>query len=274
MKKFSLIALLFSIVILSWCGKKSLQTTIQSWEIEMSWIISNETWNDGMETGTILKESNVFDSSNSSWECIPEKLNDVQIFDIDQLVKNCKEEKKEITLSDRAGWPNEELFIYNNQIVRNDPFEDPTKIICYKNWEKYMSLRWDWSSYSILNRLIWKWLLDEISNHQSDAISRCSQTYCSDMLYSNRRQDGQNYFIAWYRNQDNLNSQKQLYVINDKLYYPWKVSENQESWAFVWIKNNKIIFKKRQNISSMLPNSYNDGTWDETFILRTCEIDL
>lgn len=273
MKKLSLIALLFSIVILSWCWKNNPENKIDY--SDYSWSLS-------------AQEEIKFPN------CVPEKLIDVQIFNMDDLVKNCTTKQKEWIFLDWLGWFTPTYSIYNNQIVTelsNDP-SLVSGVVCRKTNANFINNYWltdplNITWYEITKTMIGRWLIDMIDGNSYSDIMYCTDddTDCLDMKEFWWWIDWQNYFVAWYRSiLMSPEDWHKLYVINDKIYYPWKTEiwgwiMKNSKWNFVWIKDNKIIVKRMKWWMLKWNPNFQDPALDpttikSTFTLETCEIDL
>ena len=261
MKKITVIALLCCCIILAGCGKATQEVKEEPTEVTAvsTWIVS----------GT----------------CIRENLLDVDILVMDDLVKNCTEKKKEWSFLDGLWGVYPEYIISNNQILTT----------VYNNWTpidgsicedtegtKYIAtnpteLPW----YDTITRIIGRWLLDEIEGKVYPDNIYCSNndSDCADMIDYGWRTDGQNYFVAWYRWKMTSES-KIFYVIDDKVYDPWKsmlgrgiMTESKRNFA--GIHDNRIIVKKISAGTLIWdPDTMDVTQLKSNFILKTCEIDL
>lgn len=266
MKKISFMIVVFSLFVLVGCGKHNIIVQdqqsgfIDSWSMITSW-------------------------SESYPICALEKLSDIQILQMDDLVKNCTEKKKEWKFLDGLGWVYPMFVIANNQVLvasfNND--ETGNTIVCQEsNGQKLLPLGnniLEW--HAVVAKIIGKWYINEVAGKQYPDNIYCqnNERDCADMLDYWWRTDGQNYFVAWLRS--NTPSEYTVYyVINDKLYSPWESKLGQgimqeSKWNFVGIQNNKIIVKKIKNgVLVWDPATMDPAQLKSNFTLETCEIDL
>ncbi len=297
MKKLSLIAFLFSIVILSWCGKIDQKKEISPdvWSYYLSWWTTQEL-------------------IDNTPDCIPEKLVDIQMLDMDNLVKNCTTKNSKWVDAAWGWWLIYQYKIINNQILAYDQWWDPhDSTVCkikakdsdyyefYFNPESNRlisspdALTWDFGTwwYAVIQKVIWKWFVDEIASSASQTFNSepepsvqvisCSDYSCntnkdiSDMVDYWGRTDGKNYFVAWYRTSND--SKKLVYIINDKVYNPWNNKTDDLSKGkryFAGIKDNKIIVKRIENYKIVGGIIWQDdqSKLSSEFNVETCEINL
>ena len=103
---------------------------------------------------------------------------------------------------------------------------------------------------------------------------------CEDMKESEAWSDGTNYFVAWYREETSYVNR--YYVINDKVYNPWKSTINNHEineiwnwrWQFITVRDNKIIVKRMKNEKHYPWKDQDSAINPSTYILQTCEIPL
>lgn len=266
MKKLSLIVLLFSFLIITWCGK------------------INQGTNSQVETGIIL-------TWTEDDTCGLDKLANIPILIMDDLVKNCTETKTEWNFIDWLWWVFPDYVILKNKIV-TIAYDDPsinTGIICEDVDDNKFNRKFiqanpsDIPWYDSVTKVIGKWLIDRIAGmvYPDNMFCKDNDTKCKSMIDYGWRTDGTNYFVAWFRS-DLIEPEDShiLYVINDKLYNPWtsKLGNgvmDESKRNFVTIQNNKIIVKKLLQWEVV----GNIQTMDVTqlkskFILKTCEINL
>lgn len=268
MKKFSFLILLLCAVILAGCGKSQSTPVVPIAEVDDS----------------------EFDLSNIP-ACVPGlqwQLADATILNMDNLVKNCTQKKDKWRLLDWLGGIFTIYKIFSGQVLFSSPRGDsmPAKdTFCIDENENQWGVTNWLTEISInknsLDRVISKKLINEIKgdvniydNYYCDDTR--ADADCSSMLDYWWRSDGNNYFIAGFRNGD------LVYVINDKLYHPGttKTSQdghlmNQSKRNFVWINNNKIIVRRIKDSVAIWDINTEEayGLWTNV-TLETCEISL
>lgn len=225
-------------------------------------------------------------------ECTLEKLIDVPIIIMDDVVKNCTQKKKNGTFVDGLWWGFPTYIIANGQMLDN--FNDD-EVVCEisDNNSRFPQGKYTKTNpnyileYEAIQKVIGKWLVNEINLYPYSVTMYCQNddTECLSMIDLWWRTDWKNYFVAWFRN-DFINEEwftKKVYVINDKIYSPWSYIIDigvtvKSSRNFVNIEDNKIIVKRIKNGKVI----WDPWTSDEeeieklktSFILETCEIDL
>ena len=118
MKKIFIFALLFFCIFLVGCKKVSVNNTAI---LTNSWIVTVVSW-------------------VQYPVCIAEKLADVKIITIDDVVKNCTEKNKEWKYLDGLGGAYPQFFIKNNQVLTIFYGEDNdvTGAVCQDDEGKYI----------------------------------------------------------------------------------------------------------------------------------------
>ena len=231
--------------------------------------------------------------------CTPD-LKDIQAIEIEEVAKNCIRKEKTWQQPDGRGWLFPIIAVYNNTLVQieNEFYADIENAICM--WteinhdipdfdreiklyatpipESYLTLYHDATApdgeINLLNQLnpistiVGKGLINEIC-----PLLYSQSIYCNEgdedcwFMTKSARSDGENYFIAGYRNIDKLYHRREdndplYFVINDTLY----VAEDRE---FAGISDGKIIVKRIRNLVEDL-----EKRETSTFTLEICEIDL
>jgi hypothetical protein len=115
-------------------------------------------------------------------------------------------------------------------------------------------------------RILGKGLLNEIHivAYSDNRVCERTDPECGVMITGPGRTDGENYFVAGYRNQIPLpyNRVSPLYyVINDKVYVA-------EDWNIAGITQEKFIVKR------LINKTENRKDWTVNFTLETCEVAL
>jgi hypothetical protein len=259
MKKISFFAAVISLLILAGCWK-----TVQTEDI------STDTW--AVWTGEFPL-------------CANEQLVEIPILVIDNLVKNCTEKNKEWKFLDGLGWVYPMYVIANNQILLGSFNNEETgsAVVCQQRDEqKLIALdTYTLQGMDAIVRVIGKWYISNIVGKQYPDTIYCkdNDSDCADMLDYEWWTDGQNYFVAGYREPTNTNYSI-VYVINDKVYNPgesklgnWIMQQSKRNFAGT--NENKIIVKRIKNgILIWDPETMTIDKLKSTYVLETCEMDL
>lgn len=295
MKKLSLIVFLLSIVILSWCGRNNQDNNSDYLNNVVSGTdktfinITKNTWE--VDKNIEKDTSATFTDTKKIARCIPEELSKVKILNIDDIVKNCKEETKQWLFLDWLGWLCKVYDIYNNQLVemvRNNDDNPNAEIVCEKEdgyLLKQQQTNDAWTpGLSLFTKVIGKWLIDNVASRCDPDNIYCesNDVDCSSMIDYGWVKEWKNYFLASLR-KDSTETRQVFYVINDKLYNPWmsdrfSIMKNSKR-NFAWFTDNKAIVKRIKWWKIKWDPNFDDPNLDlttvkSTFTLETCEIDL
>ncbi len=234
------------------------------------------------------------------------KLVAITVVDMDTVVKNCTEKKKEWREVTELGWASTDFWLYNWQLTVPEQRQGKDyKPVCYnldkdtqekytmyavpkKNDEWTDTIQW----YDALRNIIDKWVLSAVVYDMYPDRMFCGDDPknpdnidpdCEDMKEAEARTDWTNYFVAGYR-EDGAASPRmnRLYVINGKVYSPWKWNinnhEQHEIWQWIWqfvtVKGSNIIVKRMKDEKHYPWKDAESAINPSTYTLQTCEIPL
>ncbi len=302
----SVISISLIIIILGWCFHDIQKDEYPSrWEWPKNLHVSIDSLlqcdkNDNIEERNICYR-NVFE--NELPICDTFKRQSIQPILIEDKVKNCTTENKKGFTRWGLWWACFPIYrLYQWRLVRYDECwwtmfwwhqSNNEEIVCK------VPIKWEWkTNYSFasitnndFNEKEWiikwleSWIIDHINDEYSFVDINCwTGTHCETMYDTLWWSDGKNYFAKW-EISDYYWYTGSYYIINWKTYNPWnwsisnKWNNNESPWIFWWVKSNKIIVHKTEDIkhtNPYIPKDTNDFyEWRyNSYRLKTCEIDL
>lgn len=252
----------------------------------------------------ILLEPNTLTVNEDEGLCNDIDINrDAEIIEIDDVVENCTYEEWTAYSWDKGWcwWVMPQLYITKEKLWMFDLSD--TEILCKS--PRAWIIRDLWGHYSDINTFVYKywlykkWLIDSVLPQTEEEIggNKCWFYYCDDenlcsQFYRPSYWDNENhYYIYWYRYTEDF-PYEILLVVDDKLYWLWKLEGISENWwpntrkqgrrIVYWLDWDKLIVKRYVDWELIPPytlenfNSYSfpDKTTTTKFKVKTCEISL